>query len=119
MKTIEDRAHEILLKLIETDKTGFDAEGIASYSYEIAKAMQAEADKLKPQQEFKVDWSQAPEWANWWSMDEDMSAYWHSCVDSPFTHNEYFMTGNPNGHTFDAPSFNYQGDWKDSLRGRP
>lgn len=47
MKTIEDRAHEILLKLIETDKTGFDAEGIAGYAYEIAEAMQAEAEKSK------------------------------------------------------------------------
>ena len=36
-------ATQVLLKLIETNKTGFDAEGIAAYSFEIADAMQAEA----------------------------------------------------------------------------
>lgn len=40
-------ATQVLLKLIETDKTGFDAEGIAAYSFEIADAMQAEAEKRK------------------------------------------------------------------------
>lgn len=40
-------AHDVLLKLIETNKTGYDAEGIAGYSWEIADAMQDEADKRK------------------------------------------------------------------------
>lgn len=38
-------ATQVLLKLIETNKTGFDAGGIAAYSFEIADAMQAEAEK--------------------------------------------------------------------------
>lgn len=45
---IDERAQQILLKLMETDKTGYDAEGISIYAYEIADAMQAEADKRKP-----------------------------------------------------------------------
>ena len=45
---IDERAQQILLKLMETDKTGYDAEGISVYAYEIADAMQAEADKRKP-----------------------------------------------------------------------
>lgn len=44
---IQEQAQEILLKLIETNKTGFDAEGIAAYAWEIVDAMQAEADKRK------------------------------------------------------------------------
>ena len=51
MKTIEDRAHEILLKMLEginpmqLEKPTRD--GLAYEAYELAKAMQAEAEKRK------------------------------------------------------------------------
>lgn len=119
-------ATKVLLKLIETNKTGFDAEGIAAYSFEIADAMQAEAEKRECKErpdvlkeEWQPDWSQAPEWANWWAMDGNGDSYWHSCVDEPFVNEYIFEIANPQGHTFDAPSFNYQGNWQDSLRKRP
>lgn len=69
--------------------------------------------------EWQPDWSVAPKWANWWAMDGDCCCYWHSCVDSPFINSGIFEIANPQGHTSDAPLFNYQGDWKDSLRKRP
>lgn len=69
--------------------------------------------------EWQPDWSQAPELANWWAMDSDGDAYWHSCVVIPFISSGVFEAGNPQGHTSEAPSFNYQGDWQDSLRKRP
>lgn len=144
MKNIEDRAHEILLKLIEIDKTGFDVEGIAGYAYEIAKAMQAEALKCKRQKvkdllndkstfleregqhfddvNFEIDWSQAPSFAKWWAMDESMKARWllskggKPYLSTGFT-GRWFEIGDY--FSEDAPSFNYQGDWKDSLRKRP
>lgn len=113
MKIIKDRAHEILLKLIETNKTGFDAEGIAAYSYEIAEAMQSEAGKRKDKEEWQPDWSQAPEWANWWVKTPSGETMW--CAREPVMLDDYarLFSCSP------APSFNYQGDWKDSLRKRP
>lgn len=57
-------ATQVLLKLIETSKTGFDAERIAGYAWEITNAMQAEAEELinkeRPGVLCEVDWSQAP-----------------------------------------------------------
>ena len=69
--------------------------------------------------EWQPDWSQAPDWANWWVMDENRDCYWHSCVDSPFIGNGVFDVGDSKGHTYDSPSFGYTGNWRESLRKRP
>lgn len=78
-------ATQVLLKLIETDKTGFDAEGIAAYSFEIADAMQAEAEKRKPsglpEALCEVDWSVAPCWAKEWVM-RDGVAKWECGISA-------------------------------------
>ena len=71
------------------------------------------------EEEWQPDWSQAPAWANWWAMDGNGDSYWHSCVDEPFVSESIVEIANPQGHTFDAPTFNYQGNWQDSLRERP
>lgn len=70
-----------------------------------------------PQLGFQVDWSVAPEWASYWIKTSGKSYAWLSdkpeiseiiphwnieCIQKEF-----------------APSFDYQGDWKDSLRKRP
>ena len=57
-------------------------------------------------QEFQVDWSQAPEDAFEWKMVGDNEAAWVS-----FHAGEFYLE--------DAPNFNYQGAWQDSLRKRP
>ena len=115
---IDERAQQILLKLMETDKTGYDAEGISVYAYEIADAMQAEADKRKPkglpEVLFEPDWSIAPDGFNWWAIDKDRSAFWH--YTKPKNDDiEFYQCGG----FCDAPPFNYQGNWKNSLRKRP
>lgn len=125
-------ANQVLLKLIETDKTGFDAEGIAAYSFEIAEAMLAEAEKRESKErpdvlkeEWQPDWSQAPEWANWWAMDGlSERANWY--IDEPYLdddsiiEDEWNVVLNPQKDSFvKAPSFNYQGNWQNSLRKRP
>ena len=77
-------ATQVLLKLIETDKTGFDAEGIAGYAWEIADAMQAEAEKRiskeRPKVLFEpkceVDWRVAPKDATHYVIFADGLAYW-------------------------------------------
>ena len=123
---IDERAQQILLKLMETDKTGYDAEGISIYAYEIADAMQAESDKRKPkglpEVLFEPDWSQAPESAKFWAMDHNRMAHWFNlepCLDKC---DEWVLGNNwegTNNRYSAALSFNYQGDWKDSLRKRP
>ena len=145
MKTKLEMAHEYAIALINSDcEMQFDKFIQLCWNY--ADAMQVEADKrgeeeidkwsdelsnilklskfkpleLQPDsKEWQPDWSQAPEWANWWAMDENRDCYWHSCVDSPFIGNGVFEVGDSKGHTYDAPLFGYQGDWRDSLRKRP
>ena len=122
---IDERAQQILLKLMETDKTGYDAEGISIYAYEIADAMQAESDKRKPkglpealQDEFTIDWSIAPEWANYWTIDLDCNSYWYRNKPSMV---EYGWESN-GGIIGNAPNFkyfSYSDKFRDSLRKRP
>lgn len=119
---IDERAQQILLKLMETDKTGYDAEGISIYAYEIADAMQAESDKRKPkglpEVLFEPDWSQAPKWARWWYSTSDKKFQW--CSNKPYQDGCNWFVNCGAIYTLDvAPSFNYQGDWKNSLRKRP
>ena len=115
-------ATKVLLKLIETNKTGFDAEGIAAYSFEIADAMQAEADKRESKErpdvlkeEWQPDWSQAPDDANYWAMDKNGQCDWY--VDQPLIKGDEWIESSVFVEC--APSFNYQGNWQDSLRKRP
>lgn len=148
---IDERAQQILLKLMEAVKTGYDAEGISECAYEIADAMQAESDKRKPKglpevlltkdkdgnclhfhrefgrkkcmdcgaslEEWQPDWSQAPEWANSWGMAEIGQAWWLSGEWHVNNRGGFSSTGFIKAEK--APSFDYQGNWKESLRERP
>ena len=110
---------------------------MVQWAFDYADLMQAEADKRKPKhelpslqqtfidgveqpryappcEEWQPDWSQAPEWANWWAVDKDLLSFWHE--DRPkFDEIEFYQFG----MFCDAPSFDYQGNWQDSLRKRP
>lgn len=102
-------ATQVLLKLIETDKTGFDAEGIAAYSFEIADAMQAEADKredkTRPEVLCEVDWRVAPTWAKYWAVrDVGEMALW--CINKPTVTGDCFLSY---GGCSPAPSFGFTG----------
>jgi len=115
-------AHDWYMKHADGANTHMNLEIGLAWKY--ADAMQAEADKRnysekQDSSEWQPDWSQAPSWANWWAMDSNGDSYWHSCVDEPFVNGLIFEIANPQGHTFDAPSFDYQGNWQDSLRKRP
>ena len=82
-------------------------------------------EKYIESKEFKIDWSQAPDGANWWAMDESGRSYWFAY--EPYISSEYpdewiFHGKNHGGignEYWKSPNFNYQGDWKDSLRKRP
>ena len=68
-------------------------------------------------EQWQPDWSQAPEWANYWYTD-GLIAMWSS--HDPKSYDPFDIKRCPFGLTVDtAPTFNYQGDWIESLRVRP
>ena len=124
---------------------------ITSRAWKYADAMQAEADKREKEEaaqrrkeiremlndantfveregqhfddveEWQPDWSQAPEWANWWAMDENKNTRWiYSQLEQPYI-SDIFLRWCAVGmfDSADAPSFGYTGDWRESLRKRP
>ena len=131
-----DMAHDYL-KVLLTQNTRRTVGEAVETAYALADAMQAEVDKRKSKpelpslqqtfingveqpryaptcEEWQPDWSQAPEWANWWAIDKDLVSFWHE--DKPkFDEIEFYQCG----MFCDAPRFNYQGNWQDSLRKRP
>ena len=71
--------------------------------------------------EWKPDWSQAPDWANWWCLSVMHGAMWFS-REPICTKSTWVMLNDVKfcATSFDeAPSFNYPGNWQDSLRKRP
>lgn len=65
----------------------------------------------------QIDWSEAPHWANWWAIGEFKSEWYQ---DEPFRLIDYAAgIWSSHGRTESAPSFNYTGDWEQSLRQRP
>lgn len=71
-------------------------------------------------EEWQPDWSQAPDGYDWWAMDEygswwfDQEPEWIDAEWAGYVFNKHNRSA-----TEEAPSFNYQGDWKDSLRKKP
>jgi len=147
MKTKLEMAHEYALQLSKNPSVTatHNDKDITSRAWQYADAMQAEADKREPSgfpnvlrgacgeivavkvddKEWQPDWSQAPEWADWWAMDGfSNQANWYDSEpyidgDSEIE-NEWNIELKANMETYEkAPSFNYNGNWQDSLRKRP
>ena len=131
------------------------AKTVSTWAFDYADAMQAEADKRNKAEaeqkrkavremlnadntflekegqhfddveEWQPDWSQAPNWANWWAMDGfSKKANWY--IDKPYldddseVESEWNIDLKTDTETYIcAPSFNYSGNWQDSLRKRP
>ena len=140
MKTKLEMAHEYAIALINSDcEMQFDKFIRLCWNY--ADAMQAEADKREPNgfpnvlrgacgeivavkvddKEWQPDWSQAPDWANWWCLSVMHGAMWFS-REPICTKSTWVMLNDVKfcAASFDeAPSFDYQGNWQESLRKRP
>ena len=118
---IDQMAHEFAMKLVGNPNTPLkDINSIVCASWSYVDAMQAEADKRKPkglpEVLFEPDWSQAPKWARYWTAD-DLAYYWWS-LEPKFISDAWHFAGG-RADICEAPSFSYQGDWKNSLRKRP
>ena len=141
-------AHDYLLKIIPESPLvdGGDIEFAVATAWEYADAMQAELDKRSKEEaaqkrkeiremlsapntfveregqhfddveEWQPDWSQAPEWAVAWTYDKKATLWWS---EAPEMHRNFWFIDGGVWQCADAPSFNYQGDWKESLRERP
>ena len=115
-------AHDYAMKHIQEGwDINYDVLVVDAWAY--ADAMQAEVDKRKPsglpealKEEWQPDWSQAPDWANWWAMDADSDCYWFE--NKPEIMSVTWLPFNAS-EVGDAPTFNYQGNWRNSLRKRP
>lgn len=63
-----------------------------------------------------VEWSQAPDWANWWIMDSSGLAFW--CKQRPKLEEDYFLFKS-NYVAEKAPEFGYSLlNWNKSLTKR-
>lgn len=121
---IEDMAHDMALAM-QSSEPIVDMVLLAKLSFQYAEAMQAEFNKRKPQglpeaiqDDFQVDWSIAPPWAEYWAINLDCSSYWYinkpSIIEYGWESNGGLISG--------APSFNYfsySDKCHDSLRQRP
>ena len=68
--------------------------------------------------EWQPDWSQAPEWAVAFTVDTHGDSMWWS--EQPTrTSLSWFVDDHIVWRCDSAPSFNYKGNWRDSLRKRP
>lgn len=119
MKTKLEMAHDWMMK---HDDGSMSVEVVVFKAWQYADAMQAEADKHEQKKqsehvfeavdEWQPDWSQAPEWANWWAMDENKNTRWiYSELEQPYTSDAYlrwFAVGRFDSE--DAPTFGYTGD---------
>ena len=133
-------AHDWAIKYGKVDSI-YNREETVQLAWGYADAMQAEADKREPSgfpsvlrgacgeivavkvddKEWQPDWSQAPDWANWWAMDENKNTRWiYSELEQPYIGDmflRWFAVGRFD--SADAPSFGYTRDWRNSLRKRP
>ena len=128
-------AHEYFLRIVSNPSVTLRAEdlqNIKDNAWIYADAMQAEADKrvvklpdvffdTKKNEEWQPDWSQAPDdKITHWTMEKDKRYSWWIGEPKKDSQNHYESIENANCSFYgDAPSFNYQGNWQDSLRKRP
>ena len=135
MKTKLEMAHDYaMLHMMNTQYKDVDDLEMIQWAFDYADAMKAEADKRNNKEtcdknigldssvlkEWQPDWSQAPDDACCWFIGGsswDLKAYWSKYI--PCYKSETTQTTWQGNGMIEAPSFNYQGDWRDSLRKRP
>ena len=125
MKTKLEMAHDYLRDIVSNWEYDDSFDPVAE-AWKYADAMQVEADKREKEEqsehvfeaieEWQPDWSQAPDWANWWAVDGFDRAYWFE--DSPKLN---IIDDTWDNHYRDkmAGDYGYTGDWRNSLRKRP
>ena len=118
-------AHDYAVKILDGEVKIKDIPHLIDASWLLADEMEKQYNKRKPsglpnvlippssrELEWQPDWSKAPTWANWWATDLDNSQpHWYETEPSI----DITTWRRKTRVCKQAPSFNYQGDWKDSL----
>lgn len=121
MKTRLELAHDWVMKFGDSEYPNMTIEKAWDY----ADAMLAEDAKRnipekQDSSEWQPDWSQAPDHMDYYALDQCGNAYWY--VNKPsLSLTEFIMDCTDCGGDCwkNAPTFDYTGNWRDSLRKRP
>ena len=134
MKTIPEMAHDYAVAFVSTSHMGMDSNDedyLIDRAYGLAEKMHAKsleyAQPAPTVEEFRVDWSQAPEWANYWVANTNrwgvlMSGWWYEVKPIPDirqSNEKQCWWLSEKSKCKIAPDFNYKGAWYESLRVRP
>jgi len=65
----------------------------------------------------KIDWNEAPEWANYWAMDENGHSYWYEC--QPYISMTWEDMWDAHGVTSLCDEGYISDNWRASLQVRP
>lgn len=134
MKSKLDLAHEYAMKFIgaawrDDIDSDFNHNLISINSWEYADKMYKQLEERESKGvseailngcnstklEWQPDWSQAPDWAIVYTYDQIGGQWWDVY---PFD-SETMWLAEGIFQCISSPSFDYKGDWKDSLRKRP
>ena len=138
MKTKLEMAHEYAMQHLKNSGGKITMHSLCSFAWEYADAMQAEADKRKPSglpnvlrgacgeivavkvddKEWQPDWSQAPEWAKYFTINSlGIARFWD--YEPTKTSASWFIDDDVVWRCEETTIFNHKGDWRESLRKRP
>lgn len=112
-KTEAEQKRKAVREMLNADNTFLEKEG--QHFDDVADVC-----KTYSSSEWQPDWSQAPDGFNWWTQDK-WGSFWYD-QEPKWIENEwggYIVNKNNRSATKLAPSFNYDGNWQDSLRKRP
>ena len=117
-------AHEYaMLHMSNPQYKDVDDLEMVQWAFDYADAMQAEADKRSKEEaeEWQPDWSVAPQGYSWFAIDKDGSCGFYMKKPFPSDKFEAWFKDESDFSDFIRinQSFNYQGNWQDSLRKRP
>ncbi|MEG1695594.1 MAG: hypothetical protein RR282_00695 [Acinetobacter sp.] len=76
-------AHEYVKTILSMNNACHTMDDAVNIGWQYADMMIAEQEKrTAAPDEFQVDWSRAPDWANWWAMDKNGVANWYNTEPS-------------------------------------
>lgn len=123
-------AHEYAMQYMQSKFHLETKEELIALSWEYADSMQDEADKRKEKGvpdvlkvsnstplDWQPDWDKIPDGFDWWAMDKKGKAH---CFDrEPVIDSSEWVMASSNTNYQSSLTFDYQGDWRNSLRKRP
>lgn len=122
-------AHDYMMNCMHNSSENVTLSEAISVAWKYAELMLAEDEKRKDKSRPVVferldndshepDWEVAPEWAGYWAVDKNGESHWYDLMPV-VSGDEWVMDSNADDFSRDGEFFNYNGNWKESLRKRP